>query len=160
MRKTIKHAALVEPATYAYNMVYPEAEVFINSLQASWIGPYLPPGPTYNEREKRYSLTVINTIAGFSIDESTMSVKNFMHAMLEDKREALKDRKKVSQEDIDKELKILKGTEPEKANFKILRGYFRDSKVSIKAYIETVNSLEKDVSIVWYFRTTTTNTPT
>lgn len=145
MRKTIKDAALVHPSSLAYGIVYPDSEVLINSLQASTIGPYLPPGPTYNEREKRYSLTVMNTIAGFSVDECVMKVKDIMFEMLEDKKAALKERKKVAQETIEKELAVLKGTEPEKANFKILRGYFRNSKVIMKAYISTVNSEDKNV---------------
>jgi hypothetical protein len=78
MRKTISQKNILELSGQAFHLLYPDAEMIINSAQATTIGPYLPPGPTYNEREKRYGLTVINTIAPFSLESCTTLLKDFM----------------------------------------------------------------------------------
>lgn len=93
-RKLIKRAVVIHPSSSSFGLVYPGCELLINSLQATTLGPFMPPGPTYNEREKRFALSVINTVAPFSIDTCANLVKDNLSAMLEATRGALREKKK------------------------------------------------------------------
>jgi hypothetical protein len=81
MRKCIKKDAIIPPSSQALHLFLNDADLLINSLQASSIGIYMPPGPSYNEREKRYALTVLNTVGCFSVDRNYFIIKDVLDEM-------------------------------------------------------------------------------
>lgn len=120
----------------------------------------MPIGPAYNEREKRFALTVINTIAPFAIDICANHARDFALDMVKHKKQEHKNRKAVGRDKIDAAAKALNDAIATEEHYKDLRGYFRDSTTMVESYIKTVNSTGDHVSIIWGFKTTTTHTPT
>ena len=59
------------------------------------MGEYMPSGQSYKEREKKYALTVINTIAAFSIEQRCINARDFRLDIQKNKIDAIKLRKKV-----------------------------------------------------------------
>jgi hypothetical protein len=55
----------------------------------------MPPGPTYNDREKRYALTVLNSIACFSVDRCYSLLSDMLEKMLANRKQNIKARKQV-----------------------------------------------------------------
>jgi hypothetical protein len=63
-RKLLKRTEILPVANTTSAGLYPDSSALIQAAQnIAAFAPYLPPGPHYNEHERRWSLNVINSVA-------------------------------------------------------------------------------------------------